>query len=99
MTGWPQPNYDRRLARAAVQHFHQLGDLLALVLRVSARNRVLYAMADVVLKQLTLNFTKRGLSRRDLGNDVDAIAVPSDHPRNPPHLAFDSAEPLQAFVF
>ena len=55
-----------------------LAPLLALV---AAGDRVLDAMADVVAQDLLLDPPQRGAHRRNLRDDVDAVAVLLDHAR------------------
>jgi hypothetical protein len=42
---------------------------------------------------IDMDFGRR-FHRRELGHDVDAIAIVLDHPRKPAHLALD---PMEAF--
>src|SRR5262245_59976116 len=56
---------------------------------------MLDAMGDVVLQHLLLDPPQRGANRRDLRDDVDAVAVPVDHFREAADLALD---PAQAFL-
>jgi YHS domain-containing protein len=56
---------------------------------------MLDAMRHVILQHLFLNAAKRGAHRRDLRDDVDAIAVLVDHLREAADLALD---PAQAFL-
>ena len=57
---------------------------------------MLDAMRDVIAQHLLLDPAQRGADRGNLRDDVDAIAILLDHAGEPPHLAFDSLEPLQA---
>ena len=52
-------------------------------------------MGDVIGQDLILGSPQRGAHRRDLGDDVDTIAVVLDHAREPAHLALDPREPLE----
>ena len=47
--------------------------------------------ADVVLEDLLLGAAQSRPHRRDLGDDVDAVAVVLDHAGEPAHLALDAA--------
>ena len=55
---------------------------------------MLDAVRDVVGEDFLLGAAQRGARRRELGDDVDAIAVVLDHTREPAHLALDALEPL-----
>src|SRR6266446_5683467 len=83
-----------RLPVGAADHGHQLRDLFALVGLVAAGDRVLDAMRHVVPQHFLLDAPKRGPHRRDLGDDVDAIAVLVDHLGEAADLALDPAETL-----
>jgi hypothetical protein len=85
-------------SHTAIQDFHKLSHFTALLFGISRRNRVLDAGIDVVLQDLTLHLFERGLNRRDLGEDVDTIALLADHARNASHLALDPGKPLQAVL-
>src|SRR5215472_5245095 len=75
------------------QDIDQLGDLAALLALVARRNRMRHARCRMVAEDLLLDRTQRRPHRRDLGDDVDAVAVILDHAAEPAHLALD---PLQA---
>ena len=66
----------------------------ALIGLVAARDRVLDAMGDVILQHLLLDPAQRGAHRRDLRDDVDAVAVLLDHLRQAADLALDPAQPF-----
>src|SRR4051812_29848889 len=53
---------------------------------------MLDAMGDVVLQNLFLDPAQRGAHRRDLRDDIDAVAVLLDHFREAANLALDPAE-------
>lgn len=55
---------------------------------------MLDAMGDVVAQHLLLDPAQRGPHRRDLRDDVDAVAVVLDHPGEAAHLALDPAQAL-----
>src|SRR3954447_22101555 len=74
------------------QHVDQLVHLAALFAAVTACDRMLDTVADMILQDLLLDAPQRGAYRRDLGEDVDAVAVMLDHAGDPAHLALDSAE-------
>ncbi len=56
---------------------------------------MLDAVGDVVGENFLLGAAQRGARRRELGDDVDAIAVVLDHAGEPTHLALDPLEPLR----
>ena len=62
-------------------HRHQLRDLLALFGLVAARDRVLDAMADVILQDFFFDSPQGSAYRRNLRDDVDAVAIIIDHLR------------------
>jgi P-type Cu+ transporter len=53
-------------------------------------------MGDVVAQDFLLGAAQRGAHGRDLGNDVDAVAVVFDHAGKPAHLPLDALQPLEA---
>jgi DNA-binding FrmR family transcriptional regulator len=61
---------------------------------VAAGDRTLDAVLDMVLEDLVLHAPERRPHRPDLGEDVDAVAVLLDHPRDPAHLPLDPPEPV-----
>ena len=52
-------------------------------------------MCDVVAQDLILDAPQGGANRGDLRDDVDAVTVLLDHPREPAHLTFNPFEPLE----
>lgn len=83
------------LAIGAAEHIHDLGELYALILLVAAGDRMLDAVGHVVTKNLFLGTAQRRPDRRNLGDDIDAVAVVLDHPSEPADLAFDALEPFR----
>src|SRR5208282_6947237 len=79
---------------AARQHFDQFADLAPLLGLVTGCDRVLDAVRNVVGEDFLLGAAQRRARRRELGDDVDAIAVVLDHAGEPAHLALDPLEPL-----
>ena len=67
---------------------HQLLALLLLVLGLRAQ----HAVARVVVHQRERDLVEGRLRGADLLEDVDAVAVVLDHPRDPPHLALDAPQ-------
>jgi hypothetical protein len=88
-------SHNRCLPVRSADDFNQFRDLLALIGLVAARDRMLDAMGDVVLQDLLFDPPQRGAHRRDLRDDVDAVAVLVDHFREAADLALD---PAQAFL-
>src|ERR1043166_9928895 len=96
----------RPLSRASIRatnsplrpphHVHQLGDLAPLIGLVARGDRVLDAMGDVVAQDFLLGAAQRRAYRRDLRDDVDAVAVVFDHAGEPPHLPLDALQALEA---
>jgi hypothetical protein len=86
-------------ARSARENVHQLGDLAALIRRVSARDGVLHAMGDVIAQHLFLDAAKRGADGRDLGHDIDAIPPLLHHFGEAADLALDAVQPPEASCF
>jgi len=78
------------------QHFDQLVDLAPLLTPVSAGDRVLDAVLDMVFQDFLLDPPQRRAYRRDLRDDVDAVAVTLDHAGDPAHLALDPVEATKA---
>jgi len=79
---------DRSAFRAA-KDVHELGDLAALLGLVARSDGVLDAVRHVIGKYLFLGAAQRGAHRRQLRDDIDAIAVLLDHAGQAAHLAFD----------
>src|SRR5262249_3889257 len=82
----------------AAEHLDQLGDLGPLVLGIAAGDRMLDAMADMILQHDLLDPAQGGADRGDLRHHVDAIAIALHHAREAAHLAFDPGETLQAVL-
>ncbi len=60
-----------------------------------ASNRFLHAAVGVVSQQLDRDRVEGRTDRRNLGEDVDAIAAFVDHPVHAANLALDAIEPLE----
>jgi hypothetical protein len=86
----------KRSALAARQHVHELGDFAALLGGVAAFDRVLDAMRHVIAQDFLFHATERRPHRRDLRDDVDAVALLVDHAREASHLPLDAAQALAA---
>src|ERR1700759_297246 len=55
-------------------------------------------MAGVLVDQPERDLVERRLDRPDLGEDVDAVPLLLDHPRDPPHLPLDPREAFEESV-
>src|SRR5688572_16639271 len=53
------------------------------------------AVRDVLLEQAEAHGLEGAGHRAHLGEDVDAVGVVVDHPRDAAHLALDAAQPLE----
>jgi hypothetical protein len=62
-------------AVGATCDIHQLGDLAPLAGLVAGGDRILDAVGDMIAQNLLFGTPQRGAHHRDLGDDVDAIAV------------------------
>src|SRR5882757_6051351 len=79
----------------AADHVHQFRDLAALVGLVARRDRVLDAMGDMVAQDFLLDPAQRRPRRRDLRDDVDAVAVVLHHAGEAANLALYPVQPFQ----
>jgi hypothetical protein len=75
---------------------HQLFDLPTLLSLVARRDRMLDAVPDVIAQDFLFQTPQCSADRRDLRDDVDAVAVVLDHARDSADLAFDPIEPFRA---
>jgi P-type Cu+ transporter len=82
-------------AVAARENVDQFADFAPLLALVAGRDRVLDAMRHMIGEDFILGAAQSGTNSRQLGDDVDAIAVILDHAGKPAHLAFDPLEALQ----
>src|SRR5262245_42714960 len=64
------------------------------VVLVARAERAGDTVAHVLVEDLERERLERGVHGRDLGEDVDAVAVVLDHPLDPPHLALDPVQAL-----
>ena len=74
----------------ALDGAHQLGGALVGAVLAAADD----AMVGVVLEQAERDLVERGLHGRDLGDDVDAVAVLVDHLLDAAHLPLDPPQAL-----
>ena len=81
-------------ARSA-EHFHDFGNLLALVVFVAACDGVLNAMADMIAEDFFFGAAKCCSSRQYLRHNIYAVAVLRNHSGQAPDLALDAAEPFK----
>jgi hypothetical protein len=86
------------LAVGSSQNSHQFGNLFALFGDVTARHCVGNAVPDMILQNSLFDATQCGANGGYLRNDVDAIAVLFDHPRDAADLTLDFIETLEARV-
>jgi hypothetical protein len=78
------------------EHIDQLVHLAPLLAAVTACDRGLDAVADMILQDFLLDSPQRSAYCRDLRDDVDAIAVSLDHAGDSAHLALDPVEAAKA---
>src|SRR3974390_1872500 len=84
------------LAFGAAHDVHQLFDLAPLIGLVAGGGSVPHAVRDGIAQHFFLETPQRRAHRRDLGDDVDAVAIVLDHARNAAHLALDAVQPFRA---
>src|SRR5262249_61736423 len=77
---------------AARDDVHQLVHFAPLLGLVARCNRVLNAMRGMIGEDLFLGAPQRGPYRRELGNDVDAIAIVPDNGGEAANRALETAE-------
>ena len=82
------------LAIATGNNVNQLIDLAPLLGFVAGRDRVRHAMCRMIGEDLLLGAAQCGTDRRELGYDVDAIAIVFDHAQQTAHLALDPFKSL-----
>jgi hypothetical protein len=96
---WPRMTLPEQksstLAIGATDHFHQLGDLAALLGLVARGDRAFDAMGDMIAQDDFFRPSQRRTHGRDLGDDIDAIAIVLDHPPKASDLTLDAFEPLE----
>src|SRR2546425_4157638 len=87
---------EHRLAglRETVHCREQLAALLGRYVRVAGRERAGDAVVDVLVEDLEAEALQCSVDGRDLGEDVDAVAVVGDHALDPAHLALDPVQAL-----
>ena len=86
----------KKLSVGTTHHGHEFLDFAALLGLVARRDGVVDAMRDVITQDLFLDATKGGAHRRDLRDNVDAIAVVVHHAGETANLALDPAQPFCA---
>lgn len=74
---------------------HQFRDLGTLIGLIATRNRVFDTMRHVIPEHFFLHTPKRGADRRDLRDDIDAVAILIHHLGQAADLALN---PAQAFL-
>ena len=55
---------------------------------------MVYAVIRVILQNENLDLREGRPHREGLIENVDAVAIFFDHPGNPPHLSFETRQPL-----
>src|SRR6058998_3858946 len=102
---WPvgeRANRVHHRSAAASEAVDRVEQLLALARRLAAvarGERVADAVVDVLVEELEGDSLERGGDGRDLGQDVDAVAVVGDHLLDAAHLPLDAMEALDQRVF
>jgi hypothetical protein len=84
------------LAVGPTHDIHEFGDLPALLGLAAGNNGLFDTMADVIAQDLLFRAAKRRTHRRNLRDDIDAVAILLDHSAQAPDLALDACEPLEA---
>ena len=64
----------------------------------SPSSRAHHAVARVLVEEPERDLVQRGVDRRDLGEDVDAVAIVLDHALDAADLALDPAQALEQLV-
>ena len=77
------------------QNLHWLCNLLALIVLVAARDCVLDAMVDLVFQDFFFRSPEGRTDGRNLGDDVDAIAIVFQHFGDSANLTLDAVETPQ----
>ncbi len=88
--------FHRPLPVGAANNLHQLGDLAPLSGLVAGSDRILDAVSDMITQDFLLGTPQRGAHSRNLGDDINAIAIFIDHARKATNLPLDSVQPLDA---
>src|SRR6185437_3552517 len=81
-------------AGEAVDRVEQLAALLGRDLLVAGGQRSGHAVVDVLVEDLERHRIECGRDGRDLGDDVDAVAVLFDHLLDASHLSLDPVQAL-----
>ena len=74
----------------------QLVHLLVLIGRISAVDGVRHAVPGMVLENFPLNGAQCRFDRRELGQNINAVALVFDHANNTAHLTLDTFEAVEA---
>jgi hypothetical protein len=80
----------------ATYDVHQLGDLAPLRGLVAGSDRILDAVRDMIAQDFLFGPPQGGAHGRDLGDDIDAVAVVLDHAGEAADLPLDPLQPLEA---
>jgi hypothetical protein len=81
-----------KLSIGTTHHRHEFFDFAALLGLVARRDGMIDAMRDVITQDLLLDAAQRRAHRRDLCDDVDAIAVVVHHAGETANLTLDTAQ-------
>ena len=79
------------------KHVHQFRDFLALLGLITAFNRAFDAMADMIAQDRIFDLAQCGAHRRELRQNIDAIAVVLDHAGKTADLPCNSVEAFERF--
>lgn len=91
---WKNTMRSKLLSGAASQNIDEFADFFALVVFVTASDRVLNAMADVFAQDFFFGPSQCCAHRRNLSDDINAISIIFDHARQPTDLTFNAVEAL-----
>ena len=81
------------------QNIDQFGYLLPLLVSIAGDDGMLDTMRDVFAQNFLFDAPQGSANRRDLRDDIDAIAVFLNHPREAADLPLDAAQALQCRRF
>lgn len=80
--------------RRPAKHVYQFSNFFPLIGFATAIDGVFNAVGDVVMQNRFLNAPQSRSDGCNLCDDVDAVTVVFDHPRQTAHLSFDAAQAL-----
>jgi len=88
-----------RLTRRPREQIDQFARFAALFRRVAADDCSLDAVMEMIREHFLFDADKGGPNCLQLVQDVNAVAVVLDHAGDPPHLTFDTVQPLESLLF